>query len=218
MPSPTSFTNSVHIAPIANAAKTRRTCTLSTSIRRPKLLILTSNDRGETFCSPVRPATHTRLNTSAMRASRAYCDATYGHISTTRFLHSRITRMAGVSFDIAAGTHRESCGVLTIEMIGLLKSPAVALRYRDLSIAYDGASKRQQAWKIARQARLDYQSTPTNAMRRSIVTMCLAQGHFSIWMHVFRAHPLVRRAICAESQAASDCFDLNGNPCSRGRC
>lgn len=106
----------------------------------------------------------------------------------------------------------------TIDLIGALKSPAVVQRYRDLGISYDGISKRQQAWAIAKEALDVYEKNPTNGVLNLVVKQCLAAGYFSIWMRVFRGHSVVCRALCDECHVASVCFDTNGRPNARGRC
>ena len=111
-----------------------------------------------------------------------------------------------------------SLAATTINMIGSLKSPDVAQRYRDLGISYDGASKREQTWGIAEEALAIYERNQTADVRQLVVKQCSAEGHFSIWMNVFRAHPTVCRAFCDASQVSSACFDQNAQPQIRGRC
>lgn len=106
----------------------------------------------------------------------------------------------------------------TINMIGALRSPAVAKKYRELGISYDGASRREEAWGTATVALATYQANPAPDVLTVIVKLCVLQGHFSIWMEVFNAHPAVRRAFCDACKIADACFNTQGQPQRRGRC
>ena len=107
----------------------------------------------------------------------------------------------------------------TIDMIGALKSPAVASSYEALGIAYDGVDKREEAWGTAEIARADYLANRNStATLDAIVRMCETTGHFSIWMRVFARYPEVKSRIIACCKAAAGCFDAAAKPIQRGRC
>jgi uncharacterized protein (TIGR02646 family) len=105
----------------------------------------------------------------------------------------------------------------TCDMIGLMKSPAVAAGYQDLGIAYDGVKKRQEIWGIAQTAVEAYQENPSPKQIKSIADACYKTGHFSIWMEVFRRHQDVRLALIERCKGAKACFDANSLPIARGR-
>ena len=106
----------------------------------------------------------------------------------------------------------------TLDMIGLMRSPAVTDRYRDLGIAYDGNDKRRQVWKIAELALEVYNEHPSEKQLRTLCDNCYNSGYFSIWMEVFAAYPEIQRALINKCNAASSCFEsTNATPIPRGR-
>lgn len=117
----------------------------------------------------------------------------------------------------ALGAAEQALAQETITMVGALKSPAVAAKYKDLGIAYDGAKKREEAWAIAREALATYEATPIPAVLTTVAFLCVKSGHFSIWMKVFHRHPTVLAELCRRCSAAAACFDANGAPVRRGR-
>jgi uncharacterized protein (TIGR02646 family) len=103
-------------------------------------------------------------------------------------------------------------------MVGLMSSPASASGYKALGIAYDGITKRAEAWGIAERACSAYEANPTSLQVRVICDTCVKTGHFSIWMEVFHNHRSVRLALIKVCKAATSCFDpLTSIPISRGR-
>jgi uncharacterized protein (TIGR02646 family) len=106
----------------------------------------------------------------------------------------------------------------TITMVGLMQSPAAAVNYAALGIAYDGASKRSEAWEIAKRARDAYLQNPSPAQLRAVCDACYCTGHFSIWMAVFYRQPIVRHALITKCKADPVCFDATTSaPIVRGR-
>jgi hypothetical protein len=67
---------------------------------------------------------------------------------------------------------------------------------------------RIDAWGIAEESKADLIANDTPQMRRQIVRTALAQGHWSIWMTVFRDDSdLLSRFIEAFPGTCSSCFD-----------
>jgi uncharacterized protein (TIGR02646 family) len=106
----------------------------------------------------------------------------------------------------------------TITMVGLMQSPGAARDYSALEVAYDGASKRVEAWEIAKRAREAYLENSSPAQLRAVCDTCYCTGHFSIWMAVFHSQPIVRRALIIKCKADPSCFDATTSaPIVRGR-
>jgi len=106
----------------------------------------------------------------------------------------------------------------TREMLGLLKSPDVSQDYHGRGLAYDGITKRAQAWGMAEIALAAYTENQTPTQLDTINAMCSTIGHFSIWMEVFKNHPDVRKVVIRVSKAAPNCFDASTTrPILRGR-
>ncbi len=138
-----------------------------------------------------------------------HLDNTYNAFDYHR--DGRVTVKANLDPAITALVNR------VIDMVGLLKSPGAAVSYENTGIAYDGISRRAEAWGIAHTALAAYVENPTPNQLRSIRNTCKKTGHFSIWMTVFHAHPVVRQALIAECKAAPECFDAGTHPLTRGR-
>jgi uncharacterized protein (TIGR02646 family) len=113
----------------------------------------------------------------------------------------------------------ETLAQATSEMVGLLRSPAVAANYAEKGMAYDGIKMREEAWGIAERALTVYLENPSAGQLYSICDNCSKTGHFSVWMEVFRNHVDVKRALIAKCKAAPACFDpTTCSPIRRGRC
>ena len=110
-----------------------------------------------------------------------------------------------------------SLAEFTRDMVGLMRSPASAQDYQNLGIAYDGVRRRGDAWRIAENALASYLENPSTNMLRTVQDNCLKTGYFSVWMEVFRLHPIVRQALIEACQAAPECFDATTQPIARGR-
>jgi uncharacterized protein (TIGR02646 family) len=104
----------------------------------------------------------------------------------------------------------------TMEMAGLMKSPAVASEY-DISIAYSIISKRKEMWEIAEMSRQEFVDAHGAISPASIAQKANRMGHFSIWMAVFRDHVDVRREMIAQFKADPGCFDNQTRPVAKGR-
>lgn len=106
----------------------------------------------------------------------------------------------------------------TLDMIGLMRSPAVASKYHDLGIAYDGNERRCEVWSIAELALEAYKENPSQVQLQTICDNCYSNGYFSIWMKVFAAYPEVRKAFINKCNAATSCFESTSTtPIARGR-
>ena len=124
----------------------------------------------------------------------------------------RVTVRSGIGAALSALANE------LIAMAGLLRSPAAAQGFENLGIAYDGISRRKEAWGIAENALAVYLENPSPAQIRSIRDACRKTGYFSIWMEVFSKHHKVRQALIAECKAAPACFDpVTTQPLARGR-
>jgi uncharacterized protein (TIGR02646 family) len=105
----------------------------------------------------------------------------------------------------------------TCDMIGLMRSPAVADEYNELGIAYDGVKKRQEAWGIAETALEAYEENPSPKQIQAIADACYKSGYFSVWMRVFRRQTKVRLALIERCKGAQGCFGADSLPIARGR-
>ncbi len=105
----------------------------------------------------------------------------------------------------------------TIEMSGLLKSPAKTVNYDQLGVAYDGFRKRDAAWGMAKATKLDYDSVGDPRRAPFVARQAAELGHFSIWMEVFSDRPEVRRELIARFKADPNCFDAATQPVRKGR-
>ena len=110
-----------------------------------------------------------------------------------------------------------TAAMATIEMTGLLRSPAKAADYDELGVAYDGIKKRKEMWEIAIGSRLDY--NPGNGTQSATrLARCAAKlGFFSIWMEVFHDRPEVRRELLVAFNADTACFDGETRAVTKGR-
>lgn len=91
----------------------------------------------------------------------------------------------------------------SIDLFGLNKTPANNSKATD-----DRWMGRIDAWGIAEESKADLIANDTPQMRRQIVRTALAQGHWSIWMTVFRDDSdLLSRFIEAFPGTCSSCFD-----------
>jgi len=95
---------------------------------------------------------------------------------------------------------------LTRDMAGLLLSPAKATNYSKLGVAYDGASRRSQAWSQASGFRVLFLQNATAANAVVIANGASSIGYFSIWMEVFHDQPLVRQELIRAFKADQKCF------------
>jgi uncharacterized protein (TIGR02646 family) len=105
----------------------------------------------------------------------------------------------------------------TLDMVGLLNSPAVAKNYEELGIAYDGANKRSQTWAMAEGYKKMYERNPTPEDAMTIADGAAGLGYFSIWMEVFNAFPEVREELIRAFKADPVCFDVQTQPVPKGR-
>ncbi len=105
----------------------------------------------------------------------------------------------------------------TMEMTGVLLSPAKAKKYKALGLAYDGVDKRAQAWGAANSMRNMYLENPTASGVAAIGKNAPNTGYFSIWMKVFEDCPEVRQALITAFKADIHCFDENTAPIFKGR-
>ena len=97
------------------------------------------------------------------------------HIDNT-FTAFRYLRDGRVAPSASLSTEISTLAAATIELVGSLKSPAVASAYRDLGIAYDGVSKREEVWRIAQVALETYETQQTAAVLQRVVEQCVREG------------------------------------------
>lgn len=103
----------------------------------------------------------------------------------------------------------------TMDMTGLIKSPAVTKTYKELAIAYDGISNRAQIWDMARDELDEFEQH--NKCPTKIVKFAGRLGYFSIWMSVFDQHPEVKQQLILKFKADTRCYDVNLNHQTKGR-
>ena len=143
-----------------------------------------------------------------------------------RFLWPHLDNTSA-AFDYFDDGRVEICGGLepaveraaeaTREMVGLMKSPAVAVRYQDVGVAYDGITGRREMWEIATDELNDYLESPIDRRAASISKRAARMGFFSVWMNVFRERPEVVRELVRAFKADASCFDENCNAVRKGR-
>ncbi len=97
-----------------------------------------------------------------------------------------------------------------IRLVGLDKGPTNDPQAKDLRW-----NDRREAWDKANRYRAKYQGGGIEV--ETIVDLCLADGHWSIWMTVFAPFKEIRLALIAAFPGTADagCFDANGNPVVR---
>lgn len=105
----------------------------------------------------------------------------------------------------------------TIDMVGIMTSPAKARAYDALSIAYSGTSIRKEMWRQALDIRNDYLVNPQPARARMYARLAARCGHFSIWMEVFYDRPEFRHELISAFNADPQCFDRNSQPVAKGQ-
>jgi len=105
----------------------------------------------------------------------------------------------------------------TIEMTGLLKTPARARGYSNSAVAYAGVTRRAQAWGRAVIIRGLYLQHPSAQLAAELAGIASGLGYFSVWMKVFEGYPEFRQALITAFVASPACFDANTAPVARGR-
>lgn len=107
----------------------------------------------------------------------------------------------------------------TLDMIGLLKSPARAKDYEEISLAYSGADLRADMWKVATNRKKVYESKNGGLPEASYIALEASKmGYFSVWMEVFRDRPEVRKELIRVFRADPNCFDpITTQPLRKGR-
>lgn len=158
--------------------------------------------------------TYKRHYQGAARQSSILSSQAWPHLDNTYAAyaydqHGRIT----VSLAITAPAQREMA-TRTLRMAGLDQTPAVDVAYKKLSLIYDITSRRERAWRIANLALKAYEQNATDIQRLSILDQAESVGFFSIWMHIFSAHLLVKQSLVVRFKACTTCFDLNSDPLS----
>jgi uncharacterized protein (TIGR02646 family) len=119
-------------------------------------------------------------------------------------------RMA-VNPTLTAGDRKKAIG--TIELVGLDKIPLHDPQAKDLRW-----NDRREAWDKAERylVRLGQPGIDEPTLVASIVDLCKADGHWSVWMTVFGSRTDVRRRLISEHHGtAVDCFDPDGSPVPR---
>lgn len=102
----------------------------------------------------------------------------------------------------------------TIQLVGLDKMPGAA--GREPTNADNRWLKRQQAWTLAQQKRLDLLANDTPELRTAIVDVAVSRGMFAIWWTVFAGDVDLRRRLrAAFVGTCPSCFDANENPQAR---
>lgn len=105
----------------------------------------------------------------------------------------------------------------TIKMAGLLRSPTKTANFNELAVAYDGFKKRDGAWGMAKETRVDYDKIGDPGRAAFVARQAAGIGHFSIWMEVFSDRPEVRRELITAFKADPNCFDAATQPVPKGR-
>lgn len=136
--------------------------------------------------------------------------------NTARAFVYKSTGEVEVSSNVPAPLKRAA--ELTIDMTGLLLSPAKATGYEKVGVAYDGASKRSQVWGQASGFKQQFLLAPTASNAAVIADGASNIGYFSIWMEVFRDQPMVRQELIRAFKADPKCFHASTTaPVPKGR-
>lgn len=77
-------------------------------------------------------------------------------------------------------------------------------------------NQRKQAWDTATDSLADLLKEDTESLRKSIVRLAAASGHWSIWMTVFKDDSdMLQRFIKKFPGTSEECFDNKGTPIPR---
>jgi hypothetical protein len=106
----------------------------------------------------------------------------------------------------------------TLRITGLNQTPASAASFHAQGIAYDSTSKREEAWGTAADALSLFQGNRTQAQLKSMMSLAIKTGFFSIWMAVFVGEPAVRLELIKVFRASPACYDpISAAPVPRRR-
>lgn len=105
----------------------------------------------------------------------------------------------------------------TMDMVGAMISPAKAIGFEQLAIAYTAASRREEVWRQAQEVRGDYIASPSTSRAQLFARLSAQIGYFSIWMEVFADRPEFKRELISAFKADPACYDQACNPVARGR-
>ena len=114
--------------------------------------------------------------------------------------------------------HENRLILAIVELVKLHRHPSGALRDDRPSSGDRRFKFRREAWAKATRMLQHYLDRPGDSVLRNTITHELAPetGYFSVWMTVFREHPIVLSGfIDAFRGTARDCFDENGTAVRR---
>ena len=97
-----------------------------------------------------------------------------------------------------------------IRLVGLDRSPTNDPQAKDMRW-----NDRREAWDKATRYRTKYQQDAVAV--DTVVDLCLADGHWSIWMTVFAGENIVIIALITAFVGTANCFDTAGLPIARGQ-
>jgi hypothetical protein len=113
-----------------------------------------------------------------------------------------------VSPEVTLRPSQKAKATRLIRLVGLDKLPTDDPQAKDLRW-----NDRREAWDKATRYLGKYQAGRIGV--DDVVELCRADGHWSIWMTVFRGVSAVRLALIRETAGTAACFDANGYPVAR---
>ncbi len=101
----------------------------------------------------------------------------------------------------------------TINLLGLDKAPYTNKKPSPADVRW---MHRTSAWENAKDALKDWETGKSDPLKHSITREAVATGFFSIWMTVFKNHPILKRSFIENFPGtAPNCFDKQGNTVPR---
>jgi len=101
----------------------------------------------------------------------------------------------------------------TIDLMGLDRYPGGSNKPTNADTRW---ISRHESWRVANTSLADWNSSPSESMRRQIGRTASGTGHFSIWMEVFKNEPEVRKELISSfTGICRNCFNAEGNPIPR---
>lgn len=103
----------------------------------------------------------------------------------------------------------------TLDLVGLSKDAYEVFDDNGKQVVVDRVSKRKETWLTALDARKEFDEDPDNVSenyKRTVTTLMLRDGGFSIWMKVFEGIPSMQRMFIESfpSTVDSGCFVAGG--------
>lgn len=114
-----------------------------------------------------------------------------------------------ISSNPILGSSERDLAENTINLFKLSREPGNGLRPEHKDLRW---KSRLDAWRMAKDSLEDWEETPIETVAKCIARNAQANGHFSIWMSVFKDYKEIKlRLIEAFKGTSKECFDKDGN-------